>query len=390
MIDGKRKTMIVVNAIVHDAVTETPRRVNIRIRNGKISAIGRLSPRRGEEVVDACGLNVYPGLVEAHSHIGLASYAGRPPIANDYNENTEIVTPELDPVDAIDPMDESFRRAVAGGVTCVGTGPGSSNVLGGTFTAIKTVGRRVDDMIVKHKVAMKCAFGENPKSVYGSKNNASRMTTASRLREQLAKAREYMEKREAKGKDAKKPDFNMRLEALIPVLKGEIPLKAHAHQANDIFTAIRIAKEFGVKLTLEHCTEGHLIADILAEEGFMIAVGPSMSFPKKAELKNKTFATPGILAKAGCHVSIITDCDVTPQEYLGLVAGLAVQAGMEPFAALRAVTINAAEHLGIADRVGSLEVGKDADFVICDGDILSSTCHVKRVFIDGREVCRAN
>ncbi|MBQ6351751.1 MAG: amidohydrolase [Lentisphaeria bacterium] len=383
--------MIIVNGIVHDAVSEKPRRVSIRIEKGKISGMGsRLVPKRGEEVVDAQGMNVYPGLVEAHSHIGLASYAVRAPIANDYNENTDIVTPELDPVDAIDPADESFKNAVAGGVTCVGTGPGSSNVLGGTFTAIKTVGRRIDDMIVKHKVAMKCAFGENPKSVYGSKNNASRMTTAFRLREQLAKAKEYMEKREAaaKSKDpnAKKPDLNLRLEALIPVLKGEIPLKAHAHQANDIFTAIRIAREFGVKLTLEHCTEGHLIADILAKEGFMLAVGPSFGFPKKPELKNKTFATPGILAKAGCHVSIITDCGVTPQEYLGMVAGLAVQAGMDRFAAFKAITINAAEHLGIADRVGSLEVGKDGDVVICDGDIMSNMCRVKQVFIEGKSV----
>ena len=384
--------MIIVNGMVHDAVNEKPRRIGIRIEKGKIAALGaKLTPRRGEKVVDAQGFNVYPGLVEAHSHIGLASFAVRAPIANDYNENTEIVTPELDPVDAIDPNDESFKLALKGGVTCVGTGPGSSNVLGGTFTAIKTVGRRIDDMIVKHKVAMKCAFGENPKSVYGTKNNASRMTTAFRLREQLAKAKEYMEKREAAAKDpgTKKPDLNLRLEALIPVLKGEIPLKAHAHQANDIFTAIRIAREFGVKLTLEHCTEGHLIADILAKEGFMLAVGPSFGFPKTPELKHKTFATPGILAKAGCHVSIITDCGVTPQEYLGTVAGLAVQAGMELFAALKAITINAAEHLGIADRVGSIELGKDADIVICDGDIMSNMCRVKQVFIEGKSVYQA-
>ena len=383
--------MIIVKGIVHDAVNQEPRRVSIRIENGRIAAIGDFAPQPGEEVVDAAGLNVYPGLVEAHSHIGLASYAVRALIANDYNENTDIVTPELDPVDAIDPMDESFKHAVAAGVTCVGTGPGSSNVLGGTFTAIKTSGRRIDDMIVKHKVAMKCAFGENPKSVYGTKNNASRMTTAFRLREQLAKAREYMEKRAAAEKDpnAKKPDLNLRLEALIPVLKGEIPLKAHAHQANDIFTAIRIAREFGVKLTIEHCTEGHLIADILAKEGFMLAVGPSFGFPKKPELRNKTFATPGILAQAGCHVSIITDCGVTPQEYLGLVAGLAVQAGMDRFEAFKAITINAAEHLGIADRVGSIEVGKDADFVICAGDIMSNQCQVKQVLIEGKTVYRA-
>jgi len=384
--------MIIVNALIHDAIHREPFAGAIRVEGGKIRKVGKqLKPQSGEEVIDAGGLNVYPGLVDAHSHIGLASYAVRAPIANDYNENTDVVTPELDPVDAIDPSDMSFKLAVAGGVTCVGTGPGSSNVLGGTFTAIKTVGRRIDDMIVKHKVAMKCAFGENPKSTYGTRNTASRMSIAAKLREQLAKAREYMEKLEAAERDPKnkKPDYNMRLESLIPVLKGEMPLKAHVHQANDIFTAIRIAREFGVKLTIEHCTEGHLIADILAGEGFMIASGPSFGFPKKPELKHKTFATPGILAKAGCHVSIITDCGVTPQEYLGLVAGLAVQAGMDPFEAFKAITINPAEHLGIESRVGSLEAGKDADIVICDGDIMSNTCRVKRVFIEGKTVYQA-
>ena len=380
--------MIIVNAVIHDAVHRKPFEGAIRVEAGKIKKVGKIKPQPGEEVIDAGGLNVYPGLVEAHSHIGLASYAVRAPIANDYNENTDVVTPELDPVDAIDPSDESFKRAVAGGVTCVGTGPGSSNVLGGTFTAIKTYGRRIDDMIVKRKVAMKCAFGENPKNRYGEKCAASRMTIAAKLRNILRQAQEYMQKLEAAQKDpsAKKPDYNMRLEALIPVLKGEIPLKAHAHQANDIFTSIRIAKEFGLKLTLEHCSEGHLIADILAKEGYMIAAGPSFSFPHKSELRNKTFATPGILAKAGCHVSIITDCSVTPQEYLGLMAGLAIRSGMDPFEAFKAVTINPAEHLGIADRVGSLEVGKDADIVVCDGSILGSDGVVRTVFIDGKIV----
>ena len=380
--------MIIVNAVIHNPTRKTPFKGAIRIEKGKIAAIGKLTPKRGEEVFDAKGLNVYPGLVEAHSHVGMSGYAIRTPMGLDYNENTDITTPELDPVDAINPMDEGLRNAVAGGVTCVGTGPGSSNVLGGTFTAIKTYGRRIDDMIVKRKVAMKCAFGENPKNRYGEKCAASRMTIAAKLRNILRQAQEYMQKLEAAKKDpsAKKPDYNMRLEALIPVLKGEIPLKAHAHQANDIFTSIRIAKEFGLKLTLEHCSEGHLIADILAKEGYMIAAGPSFSFPHKSELRNKTFATPGILAKAGCHVSIITDCSVTPQEYLGLMAGLAIRSGMDPFEAFKAVTINPAEHLGIADRVGSLEVGKDADIVVCEGSILNSDGVVQTVFIDGKIV----
>ena len=272
-------------------------------------------------------------------------------------------------------------------MTCVGTGPGSSNVLGGNFIAVKTHGVRVDDMIVKEKVAMKCAFGENPKNLYQNKFITSRMTTAAKLRDTLAKAREYMEKIDAAEKDpsCKKPDFNFKLHALLPVMRREIPLKAHAHQANDLFTAIRIAKEFNVKLTLEHCTEGHLIAEHLAKEGLPLAVGPSLTHSGKPEMRQKTFATPGILHRAGCQVSIITDSNVIPQQHLALCAGLAVKAGMDPFAAVQASTINPARHLGIEDRVGSIEVGKDADFVVCNGSILESSTQVCMVFVNGEQ-----
>ena len=210
------------------------------------------------------------------------------------------------------------------------------------------------------------------------------MTTAFKLREALAKAKEYMEKKEAAGDDlAKRPTLDMKCEALIPVLKGEMPLKAHAHATDDIFTALRIAKEFGVKITLEHVTEGHLIVEELAKENVPLAVGPSLTSASKFELRNKSWTTPGLLAKAGCQVSIITDSPVIPQEYLPLCAGLAVQAGMEPFAALQAITINAAKHAGIADRVGSLEVGKDADIVITDGCPFEVSTKVECVLIDG-------
>jgi imidazolonepropionase-like amidohydrolase len=214
------------------------------------------------------------------------------------------------------------------------------------------------------------------------------MTTAAKLRDTLAKAREYMEKLDAAEKDSscKKPDFNFKLHAMLPVMRRQIPLKAHAHQANDLFTAIRIAKEFNVKLTLEHCTEGHLIADQLAAEGFPLAVGPSLTHSGKPEMRKKSYATPGILHRAGCQVSIITDSNVIPQEHLALCAGLAVKGGMDPFAALQAITINPARHLGIEDRVGSIEVGKDADFVVCDGCILESSTKVCMVFVNGEQV----
>jgi imidazolonepropionase-like amidohydrolase len=236
---------------------------------------------------------------------------------------------------------------------------------------------------------MKCAFGENPKRCYRDKNNYSRMSTASKLRETLMKVREYDAKKQAAGDDAsKRPAIDMKMEALIPVLHGEVPLKAHAHRADDIFTAIRIAKEFDVKLTLEHVTEGHLIVEELVEEGLPLAVGPSLTHATKFELRNKTFTTPGILSKAGCHVAIITDSPVIPQSYLPLCAALAVKSGMDEFEALRAITINAAEHIGVAPRVGSIETGKDADLVLMNGAWNAVASEVKAVFVDGKQVVK--
>ena len=240
------------NGLVHDAVTEEPKIADIWIENGKITAIGSYPGPAGDaQVIDASGLSVYPGFVEAHCHLGVDGY-GIGFEGDDVNERGDVVAAHLRGLDAINPMDPTFRQAVEAGVTCVATGPGSANVLGGTFLALKTVGTRVDHMVVKDPIAMKCAFGENPKRCYREEGNCTRMTTAAKLRELLFKASEYMEKKEAAAGDVfRKPAFDMKMEALIPVLKGEIPLKAHAHQANDIFTAIRIAREFGVKLTLD-------------------------------------------------------------------------------------------------------------------------------------------
>ena len=372
------------NGTVYNAVTPEGVVADILVENGKIKEIGsNIEVGADVEIIDATGKQVYPGFVEAHGHIGLDGY-GIGYEGMDYNEMNDIVSPQLRGLDGVKAMDPAFAQAAKAGVTCVCVGPGSANVLGGTFTTIKTVGKRSDNMVVRDAVAMKCAFGENPKRCYRDKSDTSRMTTAFKLREALAKAKEYMEKKEAAGDDvSKRPALDMKCEALIPVLKGEMPLKAHAHATDDIFTALRIAKEFGTKITLEHVTEGHLIVEELAKENVPLAVGPSLTSASKFELRNKSWVTPGVLAKAGCQVSIITDSPVIPQEYLPLCAGLAVQAGMEPFAALQAITINAAKHAGVADRVGSLEVGKDADIVITDGCPFEVSTKVECVMIDG-------
>lgn len=374
------------NGTLHTAVSKETFIADILIDGGKIVKIGKGLSADGAEVIDATGLQVYPGFVEAHCHIGLDGY-GIGYEGHDYNELNDPVTPQVQAIDGINPFDPCMKMAAKAGVTCFATGPGSSNSIGGTFAAIKPVGTRVDNMIVKFPIAMKCAFGENPKRCYQKEGISSRMTNAAKIREALNKAKVYKAKIEAAGDDASKlPAYDQKSEALIPVLNHEIPLKAHAHQANDIFTAIRIAKEFGVGLTLEHVTEGHMIVDELAKENLPLAVGPTFGHASKFELQNKTWETPGILAKAGCHVSIITDAPVTPLHYLPLCAGLAIKAGMDEYEALRAVTINPAEHIGIADRVGSLEEGKDADVVIVDGCPFDVTGVIKHVLINGEEV----
>ena len=378
--------MLIKHAQICDAVHPQPYVGDVLIHGTIIQAIGPQLSAPGEEELDAQGLRLYPGFIDAHSHLGLDNY-GMGFEGHDYNEMGDIVAAHLRGIDSFNPLELGVRRALEGGVTTVGTGPGSANVLGGTFFAVKTHGNCVDDMVLRDPVAMKCAFGENPKRCYQSKGNSARMSTAAKLREMLFAAQDYLARKEAAGDDPlKKPKYDMKLEALIPVLKGEIPLKAHAHRADDICTAIRIAKEFGVNMTLEHCTEGHLIPEVVARSGFPAAVGPTLTNASKIELVNKTFETPGVLARAGVQVSIITDNPVIPQSYLSLCAGLAVKAGMDPFEALKAITINPAKHLGVEDRVGSLEPGKDADLVLVDGDPMVSDSHIRCVWINGEKV----
>lgn len=339
--------------------------------DGKIAAVeASIEESTDMTVIDAGGRLVTPGCVEAHCHIGLYNSAMRWEGA-DGNEKSDPVTPQMRAIDAIDPLDEAFSNAVKHGVTSACAGPGSANVVGGSFAAIKLVGKRIDDMIIKSPVAMKCAFGENPKGAYGQSGNkapVTRMATAAMLRGLLFKAKAYLEAKES----GANPAFDMKLEAMIPVLKKEIPLKAHAHRADDIFTAIRIAKEFDVDLTLDHCTDGSLIAEELAREGYPAFVGPSFGTKSKIELSNKSFSTPADLFAAGVKISIITDAPVTPIEALPLCAGLAVNAGLPYEEAWRAITVNPATQTGIGDRVGSLEIGKDGDVVIWLDDPLTS------------------
>ena len=378
---------LIQNARIHDAVHAEPWVGDLLVENGKIAAIGANLASDGDaEIIDASGMSLYPGLVEAHGHIGLdgwaVGYEGQ-----DYNEYNDPITPQLRAIDAINPFDESLKDAVRGGVTTLCTGPGSSNVLGGTFAAFKSVGTCIDDMCLIPQAAMKCAFGENPKRCYREKGISSRMNTAAKLREMLFKAREYMEKLDAAGNDAaKKPAFDIRLEALLPVLRGQMPLKAHAHQANDILTALRIAREFGVRLTLEHVTEGALIVDELVKADVPLAIGPTFGQPSKIELQNKSWQTPVILNAAGCRVSIITDSPVTQQSHLRFCAAMAIASGMPGFDALRAITINPARHIGVQDRVGSLQAGKDADFVLTDGSIFEMQTRILSTWIDGKRV----
>ena len=339
--------------------------------DGKIAAVGaQIEAPEGCAVIDAQGRLVTPGCVDAHCHIGLDNQ-GMGWEGHDYNEIIDPLTPHLRAIDSINPQDEAFQLAIEGGVTTACTGPGSANVVGGTFAAIKLVGKRVDDMIVKHPLAMKCAFGENPKRCYGQglkKSPTTRMATAALLRELLFKTQRYMRDKE----EGKNPGFDMKLEAMIPVLKKEIPLKAHAHRADDIFTAIRIAREFDVHITLDHCTDGELIAHELAGEGLPAFVGPTLGSKSKIELRNKSFTTPAALYAAGVPVSIITDAPVIPLQNLPMCAGLAANAGLPMEEAWRAITINPARQTGIGDRVGSLEPGKDGDVVIWEADPLTT------------------
>ncbi len=365
---------------------------SLLVEGTKITALGEtldVDVQGDTVVIDAMGCLVLPGFIDAHCHVGIGEEIYRWE-GEDYNEMTDPVTPDMRAIDGINPEDEGFRDARLGGVTAVFTVPGSANVVGGTGVVIKTAGIIVDKMIVRDPAGLKIAFGENPKMVYGEQKKMpmTRMGTAALLRQALADARTYKDKIEqGESEPDKLPERDLGLEVLVKVINREIPLRAHAHRADDIMTAIRIAREFNVDLVIEHCTEGHKIAEELAELGYPAVVGPLLANRSKVELKDKSFQTPGILAKAGVKVAIMTDHSVTPIEQLPLCAALACKAGMEMEEALRAVTINPAEILGVSDRMGSLEAGKDADIVIWSEHPFSISSRPLYVIINGEIVC---
>lgn len=346
---------------------------DVAIENGKIVAVGQNLSYSDAEVRDVTGMTVMPGIVDPHCHIGMwedaMGFEGA-----DGNECTNPITPELRAIDAINPYDRCFEEAVAGGVTTCVTGPGSANVIGGQFVAIKTYGDSVEDMVLRFPVAVKAAFGENPKRVYNGKNQtpSTRMATAALMRKALIEAQEYNEKLEkGKADPEKMPERNLGKEILARVIRRELPMKIHAHRADDILTAIRICREFKLRYTLDHCTEGYLITDKLKEalgedcEG--IIVGPLLTDRSKIELKNLSFKAPKVLEQAGIEYAMMTDHPVTPEQYLPICTAVAVREGASEEGALKAITINAAKITGIADRVGSIEVGKDADIAVFSG-----------------------
>lgn len=362
------------NATIHTMEKEAPFVGDLLINDSLIQqAAPHIEAEPGWDVIDLAGYNLYPGFIDAHCHLGMSEEAiGFE--GNDINEMTDPITPYMRAIDGFNPMDLAVKEACQHGVTTVATGPGSANVIGGQFAALKTSGTRVDSMIVKAPLAMKIAFGENPKRVYNNKKMMpmTRMGTAALLRETLTNAQNYKNNKEAHGSE---PTFqyDFRLEPLIPVLNREIPLKAHAHRTDDIFTALRIAREFNLRITLDHCTEGHLIAQELAAENVAAIVGPSFGSRTKYELTNKTFDTPGVLYKAGMKIAIMTDHPVIPCQYLPLCAALAYKAGLPKEEALKAITINAAEILGLEDQIGSIHSGKTADITVWKGDPMEDT-----------------
>lgn len=346
------------------------------------------------EIIDVEGGYILPGLIDPHCHIGLWQ-DGQRSETGDGNEMTDPCTPHLRAIDAINPFDPCFREAIEAGITSVMTGPGSANVIAGTFAFIKTKGTNIDKMTVLANAAMKAALGENPKGVYGPRNNTpgSRMGNAAIFRDALFKAKRYKEgqAKHLLDSSATLPEYNMKHEALLPVLNGDMPLKIHAHRADDLLTAVRICKEFDLTYTLDHCTEGYMIANHLYDEytsGKLLGVltGPLMSDRSKPELANQSIKNPGILSSHGIKTAILTDHPVIPIQYLAITAAVACREGMDEYQALESITINAAKLCGTSSRVGSLEIGKDGDLAIFSGNPFEIKTKVKYTVINGQIV----
>ncbi len=377
--EEKEKMLLIKNGTLYTMETEESLNADLLINNGKIEKISKkITPTERMEVIDAKGMYVFPGFIDAHSHIGLSEEKTSVQVDTS-NENTNPITPCVRAIDAINPMDSAFHNALAVGITGVMVGPGSANAIGGQFAFIKTDGRKIDDMIVLAPAAIKIAFGENPMNNYGINGNmpSTRMAVASLIREELFLAQQYFSSNS-------QPDFSM--ECYRELFEKKIPLKAHVHRADDIFTAIRIAKEFDLMLTLDHCTEGHLIAEEIFDSGFPAIVGPSLASRNKKEVSSSDFKTAGVLQKNGVTVAITTDHPVSRIQYLPLCAALACKEGMSEYEALRAITINPARICNVADRLGSLKVGKDADIVIYNGHPFDIMSTVYKTIINGKIV----
>ena len=382
--------MLITNGIIHSMCGPVIPRGYVLMEAGKITSVGPMEQAPScAEVLDAAGGHVLPGFVDAHCHLGLFG-DGLGFEGDDGNECTDPVTPHLRAIDGINPFDRGFQEAREGGVTTVLTGPGSANPVAGQIAAVKTWGRRVDDMVVAAPAAVKFALGENPKSSYHDRHETptTRMATAALIREQLYKAREYLRKQEQaqEDEDAEPPDYDAKLEALLPLLRREIAAHFHAHRADDIATAIRIAREFDLDYVIIHGTEGHLLADLLAAEGARVVAGPLIADRCKPELVNQTVENPALLTRAGVPTAICTDHPENPVQYLPLAAALAVRAGMDPELALAAITSTAAQIAGIGHRVGSLAPGLDADVAVFDRHPFEVSARVRAVFIDGSRV----
>ncbi len=384
IVNGKVYT--VTNGVIEEGV--------VLIEGGKIKAVGKdVKVPEGAEVIDAKGKVVTPGLIDSHSHLAVF---GEPSVwANaDGNETSDPITSQIRGIDSLNPQDPAIKDVVGGGVTTVYTGPGSANIIGGTGFAMKLRGHTAEEMVIPGTEGMKMALGENPKRVYGDMQKRApktRMGSAAVLRDALVKATNYMhkwdayEEKVAKGENPTPPDRDLKWEALVPLLKGKMVARIHAHRADDIMTAIRIAEEFGFKYTIEHCTEGYLVADVLGAKKVTVSIGPLLMSRGKMEIIDTRISTPGVLHRAGCKVTI--NCDTSGNtKWLATHAGLAVREGMCPEEAMKAITINAAEMLGIADKVGSLEAGKDADVVIWNGHPFNTLTVAEKVFIDGQLV----
>ncbi|OJU15412.1 MAG: amidohydrolase [Clostridiales bacterium 43-6] len=363
----------------------------LEFSQGKITAVGSMEDMTRDETepLDAKGKILLPGFLDAHTHLGMwedsLGFEG-----DDGNEDTDPCTPHLRAIDAVNPTDRCFKEALAYGITTVVTGPGSADPVAGQMIAMKTKGVNIDKMVIRSPLAIKFALGENPKTVYHGKNQTpvTRMATAAIIREELFKAKKYKEaiQKAAEDEDTEEPEFDMKCEALLPLLRGEISAHFHAHRMDDIFTAIRIAKEFHLKYAIVHGTEGHLYPRALAEENARVLAGPMICDRPKPEMSAMSPSAPGILSKAGILTAIVTDHSVVPIQYLTLCAALAVSEGMEYDEALKAITINPAMICGIEDRVGSFKPGKDADFVLFDRDPLSLNAKPCAVYINGERV----